>query len=642
MKRVKKCEEMFRKLLQSMSMLCLILFLMLFVPVHAMAEEEAIAEQQWIEQEFLSMETPGEFTVMFYYEGERPKIIFIAPDGKEYAEGISTEEEFLSAHGDGWSTYKICNAEAGRWSIRCDKKNNEEIEYTLVDVVNGICVQSFSLEGIENTVATVRFEVTKGEEKVWYRYTVFAVEKSEQTIKQELASGQAMTMEPLELSVQLNISDSEECYLLLEVVQSGTIETFDSMEIGPFVYDNPNTVPEIEDFEVDLNLESGLCEVDWSSFRNGGWNTAYRLEAVSDGNTEEPLYSITTEANVASFYYPADAETLEIRLSVIRNHVFSEPKTKTIDLKNGEYVRVLTDEITTEATLKLGYKQKHPSELYVILNEKSGVYVVEGENTLSFTIENGWNTVKAYFTGDDRITYRTEKEVYYTWLAPEIKLYEKLDGKTLSSETAKLSGNVKDAESLTINGVTVQKDEKGEFVYEVPLTEGENIVTIEATAATGAGATKAVTITRKSAQNVQKKDVLGAFSENVENGQGLPEMSFVELLPLIGMLFAGPVLILGFFLCTAKKKKGIAVALAVLFAVAAGIAGVLFLRLHGFNNSIAYVELAKSSTETAVSYLEYEKYMKWTAMGAAGLFVVTVLGIVTGVLVGKLKKKSEV
>lgn len=32
------------------------------------------------------------------------------------------------------------------------------------------------------------------------------------------------------------------------------------------------------------------------------------------------------------------------------------------------------------------------------------------------------------------------------------------------------------------------------MVYEVPLTEGKNVVTIEATAATGAGVTKAVTI----------------------------------------------------------------------------------------------------------------------------------------------------
>lgn len=656
MKKGKQCKRELLKQVFVGALLCLLLCPVFGTPKAAMAEETTdetvaevvetegteagTAEPQWIEQEFWELETAGEFTVMFYYEGEQPEIIFISPTGVEYGEGISPETEFLSAHGDGWSTYKVLNAEAGQWRLRCDKKNNEEIEYTMVDVVNSICIQNFSLTGIQGTTATVCFEVTKGEESVWYDYTIYAVAKGAETVKQKLKTGSALAGEVTEIGVALDISSRAEYYLLLDVVHNdGELETFDSMETGPFAYENPNTPAAIADFTVEVNLESGLCEVDWSAFRSYGY-VQYKLEVFADENTEEAVYNLTTEDTYASFFYPVNAENLEITLYEIRNDVLSKPKTKEIDLKHGEYVKVLTEEVTASATLELEYNVKEPTELYVILNDKSGVYAVDGRDTVLFTMQNGWNEVEAYFTGDDGSTYRVSKDIYYTWLAPTITLYEELDGKTIFTETVTISGGTQNAATLTVNGVGVELEENGVFSYELPLADGENTVTLVAATAEGISATRSFSVTKEAAQAVSGT-VAGTPVTGGEEKTGAVGLEFVNLLPVIGCVVASLVLMLGFLLCSVNKKKGIAIALAIVFAAAAGTAGYFYYRLYTFNKSIGYTELAKNSVETAAKYLDYEVYMKWVSIGVAGLFAVTVLGIVIAELVKKLKKRKK-
>lgn len=654
MKKEKRCKERLFGRAAAAVVLCLLFCLLPGLPNAVMAEEipaetvtdvveaqeTGTATPQWVEQELLTMETAGEFTVMFYYEGEQPEIIFISPTGVEYKEGAFPETEFLSAHGDGWSTYKVWNAEAGQWKVRCDKKNNEEIEYTLVDMVESICIQEFSLIDVSGTTATVRFEATKGEEATGYHYTIYAVTKEEQTTKQKLATGFAYTGEPVELFVDLTISSCDACYLLLEVVHSGEdLETFDTMETDAFAYDNPNTAPAMAEFTVSVNMETGLCEVDWSQYRIYG-DVAYKLEVIADRNTDEAVYRLTTEDTCASFYYPASAQLLELTLSSVRNGVTSESKTKQIDVKNGEYIKILTEEISASATLEMEYNVKALSELYVVLNDKSGVYAVNGKDAIWFTMQNGWNQVEAYFDGEDGTTYRVSKDIYYTWLAPELTLYEELDGKTLYGEIVTLSGSTKNAATLTINGSDVPMNEAGGFCYELPLEDGANTITVVATTEDGISATKTLSITKGAVRQVSGTATGIATAGKMENETAVG-LTFVKYLPMVGSVFLGVVLLLGFFLCFVAKKRGVAIALAAVFAVATGMAGYFLFCLHDFNHSVAYTRFARNSVENAAKYLEYETYMKWAVFGTAGLLVVTVLGIVTGLLVGKRKKKRE-
>ncbi len=587
----------------------------------------AVAETT--EAEFLYLETAGEFTVMFTYEGERPEIVFIAPSGKEYGEGISAEEEFLSAHGSngGWSTYKVVNAEAGQWNIRYDKKDNEILEYSIVDVVSGICIQSFVLQKIEGNTATVSFEVTKGEEEVWYDYTISVVAEDGETVTQELRSGRANTAVLQEVSVQLNVASCENYKLRLEVVHTDEVETFDSMETEEFSYVNPKTAEAVEDFYVDVDMGSGLCKADWNYFRPWGWNIQYKLEAVADGDTEHPIYSVTTSGTDASFYYPANAKTMTITLYSMINGVLSEPRTKEIDLDGGEYVKVLTDEVTGEATLELECQAKEAAVLHVILNGESGVYQIKEKNTLYFSLQDGWNTIEAYFEGSDRVTYRVSKEIYYSWIAPSITLYEELDGKVFLTGSACISGKAENASMLTVNGISVQPDENGSFSYDVPLETGENEVTIVATTAAGVSTARNLTI-------IKGTKSAGTVAENAT--PSVPGERFVPAV-LIGILAL--FLILLFLLCTGKKKVAVAAVLTALSGVVTGAAVYSYVYLHGFNNSLSYVELAKESVDLAAKYLAYENYAKTASLAAAALFLA--MGAVLAVCIVRKKRRGS-
>lgn len=627
---MKRCKERLQKAVTAAAVL---LFALLVVfPARAMAEET--------ETEFIYLETPGEFTVMFTYDGEQPEVVFISPSGKEYGEGISSEEEFLYAHGSlgGWSTYKVLHGEAGQWRLRCDKKNNEEITYQLVEVVNGICIQSFAIVNMEDGFATVSFEVTKGEEETEYAYTISAVAgASDALVKKELKTGRASTGALLEESVPLTISSGENYRLLLEVVHEGSVETFDSMETEPFSYENPNTGEAIGNFGIDLDMESGLCQVDWKDFAIYGGEVRYKLTAVADGNTEEPVYSVAAEDTAASFYVPAQAKKLAITISYVKDGVASKAKTKEIDLEAGNYLKVLTENITSDTTLTLEYQTTEPAELYLTLNEESGVYVIKGKDTLLFALENGQNTIEAYFEGNEGIIYRVSKEVYCSFVSPVITLYEELDGKVFVTETACVAGKIENASALTVNGVPVEVGEGGSFAYDMPLTAGKNEVTIVASAETGVSTARTLTIINEAADS--QKEGIGTETDDVPaSTAALPEMKAAGWFPLIASVILALVLVAVFLLATAKKKKGPAVFLMVLLGCTALAAAFLYFRLHTFNNSLKYVSLAKDSAALASRYLTYETYAGYAAKGATALFLTAAAAFTVGML---LKKKAK-
>lgn len=618
------------KLRKAVTETAVLLFALLLVfPARAMAEET--------EAELVYLETPGEFTVMFTYDGERPEIVFISPSGKEYGEGISSEDEFLYAHGSlgGWSTYKVLHGEAGQWRLRCDKKNNEEITYQLVEVVNGICIQSFSIVDMENGFATVAFEVTKGEEEAEYTYTISAVAtEAGERVKKELKTGRAHTGTLQEESVPLTISSGEDYRLLLEVVHGGSVETFDSMETEQFSYENPDTGEAIGNFSVDLDMGSGLCQVDWKDFAVRGGKVQYKLVAVADGNTEEPVYSVATEDTAASFYVPAKAEKLAITISYVKDGVASEAKTKEIALEGGEYLKVRTEDITDDATLTLEYQVTEPAELYLTLNEESGMYEIKGKDTLLFPLENGQNTIEAYFEGSGGIIYRVSREIYYSFVSPVITLYEELDEKVFVTETARVAGKIENAAALTVNGVPVDVDEKGNFVYDVPLTAGRNEVTIVASTKTGVSTVRTLTITNVAAGS----QGAATGTDSIQTSAAvLPEMKAAGYFPLIVSAVLAMVLVAVFFLATAKKKKVPAVFLIVLLGCTALAAGFLYFRLHAFNNSLEYVSLAKDSAVLASKYLTYETYAGYAAKGTAALFLGTAAALTAGMLLKKRK-----
>jgi len=442
----------------------------------------------------------GEFNIYVEYEGATPVITFISPTGKEYSEVVSTEEEFLFLHSEdgGWSNFQIVNAEAGLWSVRIIKADQETVRFRQMLMEEGIIVQEFTLQSLVGKEATVYFDVTKGEQEYYYRYYINMVSADGQMIKENLATGEGMTGTPQQIVVYMDASSCENAYLELWVECDDNAGTFDSMTSVEFAYENPDTPAALSGLTVTLDENNLKCTVDWSQYQPWGWGTyAYNVKVVADGDTENP---ISNDENLGTtntyFYYPQGTKKLEIIVTYTLDGVLSREYVKALDLTSSDYIRLVGDDVTTEVMLPLEYSSKEAAQLTVSINGQSGVYRIKGQDTIFFTLEEGNNEFYATFTGADGITHVIEKDIYFGVVVPRITLYEELDGKTFKTDTVKISGKVENAATFTINGTEVTFAEDGSFVYDVPLETGDNEIILNAMSESGIGSTVIITVTR--------------------------------------------------------------------------------------------------------------------------------------------------
>ncbi|MBR3683252.1 MAG: hypothetical protein IKL78_00080 [Lachnospiraceae bacterium] len=580
-----------------------------------------------LEADFVYVEQPGDLAFMFYYEVEKPDLVFISPSGLEYSEAVSSASQLQVSEGDGWISYQIINAEAGQWTLRYDKKGNEYIEYNLLEAIDNVAFQSFTINGIEGEYANVSFLATKGDidEPVSYEYVIYAIAEDNETIKQQLTSGRANTGETVTIDVQLKISSYDKYKLLIETVTvDGEVQSFDTFTTDTFSYINPNTPASLEDYKVTLDSSRGYVELNWKDYVPNRSVTEYKIMVVADGNADEPIINTSTEDTTASFYYPTGTSKLKIGVQYVWDGVASDIKSKIIDFEAGEYLKVPDGDVVSDSLLSIEYNATADRELSLRVNDVDGKYRITGQDSMNVTLEDGWNTVEASFLGDDNITYVVNKEFNYTWIAPSIKLFEDLDGQNFKTDHLVVLGKTENAEKLLVNDKEATMNEDGTFSVEVSLVGGENIITVEAISKTGVSAVKTFGVTK----TVEKSVVAKAN----------------DIIPTIAVVVLSILVLVIFFLLMREKKgkKRTFTYYMVCLAVASGIIDVLliaaFVYLHSFNHSMKYVELVKTSVKDAALYLDFEKYALYGMIGASVVFVLSVAAaIVIKVLKGKKK-----
>lgn len=614
-----------RQLKSILAKIVLIVFALLMV-----FPNEMVIQAEVVEADLVTLEETKDLTVMFTYEGDQPEIIFLSPSGKEYKEGTSSQTELLAAHGEGWSTYKITGAEAGTWRIRCDKKNNEYVDYSIVEEIDGLSIQSFDIVSIEGEQATLSFLVTMGEgEHIWYDYTITAIAGEDENAGKLVTSGSSQTGETCEVKANLKLSSYEDYRFLLEVTAKQGLEMFDSMVSESFSYVNTSTPAAMEDFYVKINTSDNSCELDWGDFRIG-WNREYTVVAFADRDEENPVYTNVTSEEQDLFFYPVGTEKLTVRVYYKDNEILSEPAVKEIDLAQGEMLTMVTPEITAGGQLELAYKTDAPTTLEVWINEESGQYNIEGENSIYFPLSEGINTVKAGFYGSNNISYWVSADIFRNSTPPVLTLYENPDGMTFRTSKAVISGMAKNAAKLTINDVEVAIDEEGVFEYTITLAEGTNSVTIVATSEAGVGISRSLQIVR--------------------NGGGLMAASYKNYLPLLIMLVVSVFIILYALIFLRKKKKeterekkpmtykGFAIKLGIGVFVLDAVSVAGYIYFYSFNNSIRYIELVKESVSKAARYVEYQQYFFFGMLILSGVLV---LNLLVGLVVHKKKKAMK-
>ncbi len=647
------------------------------IPATAYAEEDGsnpVVQKYLFESELFATTAQGDLTISAEYDGAIPEVTFLSPSGKEYSEFVSTEEEFRYAHGSegGWSTFLIKNAEAGMWSVRCYKTDEEPIEFFLARVEEGICIQEFSVVSLIGKEATVSFDVTKGEQQVSYTYSIGVIAADGTVIKEQVVSGYGTTGTAQQITFTMDVSDCKHAKFLLTVECDDAASTFDSMESVEFSYENPDAPDPLAGVDAVIDESNLKCTLDWEQYRPWGWGSyTYNVTVYADGDTETPIFSGEDMDDTATyFYYPKGTNHLEIVITYASDGILSKEYRKQISLSAMDYIRVTVEDVTEDVMLPLEYSAKEEAELLVTLNGQSGAYRIKGRDRIYFSLEEGINQFYATFTGADGVTHTIDKEIYCVVISPEITLYEDLDGKMFRSSTVHVTGRTENAVSVTINEEEVTLEADGTFSYDVPLAVGENEIAVKAVSESGAGTAKIFTVTREG--EGEEASVPGIAedgeepSEDEEDGEedgtdteDIPasakpaekkNISWKKYLPVIlsAVLFAVLLVIfLAFLRKKDKEKKSnkmmfivVPSLLFVLAAIITALSTYMYFRLRDFNNSLAYIEMAEESLEKAANYLTYEARAKKLAticgFVAAGFAVL----IPVGVLVRKMLIKG--
>ena len=566
----------------------------------------------------------GDLTVLFTFDKEVVDIAFISPSGAKKTAGDSDVE--YSA-GDLWSTYRIHDAVAGKWSVEYDLGANTGIDYSIIEDDYGLWLQYFTPGEIAEDRLPVTFEADYESEDVYYRYEIYAVSTTDSEEISLVSDGSAKANEEKEAEMNLSHLSSDTYVFRLEVYyQDGDVELFDSLQTEEISYTNPNEPESIENYKVLIDTDGFLCTVDWSDY--AGWgDDAYRLNAEADG---ESIYSGKLERNVteSSFTFSSEVKSLTLKLSYKRNNMWSAATVKTIDLEQ-ENLSNASGEITSSGQLGLAYKVAKERPLHVNINGEEGDYQVKEEGTLFFDLNEGNNTVYAEMETDNLVYYVVDTNVYCDFLPPEIKLYENLDGKTFYTDSAVILGKITGGDTLRIDGNVVEPDENGDFSCEVKLSLGENVVELEAEDANG---------------NLVKRVLTLYKDTNMVNGVEAKK-GWLTFLPLFVSLFVSAVIILLSVLflkkkdkTEKKKRRGLLVVWDVCIGLAEGICIWQFVSRYLFGNSMAYLELAEKSAAEAARYLRMERI--FGIASGAGLLLLFISILVT-VLVFRHGKKKQ-
>ncbi len=467
-------------------------------------------------KEIVELKKAGEFRVIFEYDKERPDITFISPAGEKLREGM---EHVICESGDGWITYLIQNAQAGKWKLDYDKKSNQTVRYHVLESIDNIAIQYFEMENIKENKAFVHFKVGYPDGGTYkYEISVTGEESvyDEETIK--ISSGSAKIGEDIEKEINLSKISTGENYKLRLSVEMKKGKLFDEQLTKAFSYKNPDEAEMILDYEVHLNRRNQTITLDWSSEKQGN---SYEVQVVNkEGKTL--FQDKTTEKKVRFPYTSEDKEITAFISQKIGSRV-SAPKQKKFQIDSEYGVEILNTDITSSSTGQVKCKNDGKTKVKIWTGEEEirgdekeiekdenidiGEVEIEGSQIIDFPLNEVYTYIAVSMLAADGIYYDDSLTIYRDNIAPTIKLYENLDGATVKTASVCLVGETISGAKLLLNGKEQSISEDGLFKVNVSLNYGENKIKLTAQDIAGNISERFVTIHRIRDEKLSKRNI---------------------------------------------------------------------------------------------------------------------------------------
>lgn len=598
--------------------ICLLLFVFNAIQITVYAETK--------QTEITTLNKQKDLTVMFTFDKENVDITFISPSGEKLT---SNSDGVETAQGNLWSTYRIKDAEPGKWSVEYDSGSNSEIAYSIIEDDYGLWIQYLNIEKSNVEELELQFQADFEGEDIYYKYEIYAISTSDSNAVCRLTDGNARANEEKSLKVNLRALSSDEYVLRLNAFydDNGT-ELFDAVTSESFRFDNPNEQSAIEDYKVKVDRYNHICTVDWSEFSNRS-HDGYKLIVAADGET---IYTSELNKDVKdnSVLFSEGTGNLEVKLAFEDNDIWSKYNIKNIPLEQ-EFLINKTGEITNSSQVELQYKVEKERLLYVRINDEEGNYKVKDNGVLSFDLKEDVNEIYAELELDDQVYFVVDTNVYYDATPPTIVLYDNLDGKNFYTDNVTILGKMSGGNLLKIEDNVVEVDDNGNFSYEVDLSLGENVIELAAEDANGNLTSRVLTLYRSA-----------AIFNGEENERG-----FIGFLPMLASVLTSILIIILSAVFMKKKdknaeKKKRSVFPYIVCDFVIGVAEILFcwqfIQRYRFSNSVKYLEMAEKSVSQAAAYIKWER--SFGLLSLIGI-VLLVISILLTVFVARKKEKTE-
>ncbi len=598
--------------------------------------------------DLITLEEQGDLTVLFDFETEIVEIKFLSPSGDSYT--AEDTDKVQCNEGELWASYRITNAQAGLWQVSYDLGKNTYIHFSIVEAVESICIQSFTAALGEEGKMDCSFEVTVGDREVDFDYEIGLMDAEGNAYI--LSSKSTETLQEISGYVSIEEIPSGEYTPFLNVYYDGDgVEVFDCMYADNIVYENPYTPDPMSDYRVFLDLSGSFLRADWSGYASGSMD-GYRMMVYAD-DALISLHDLTDDETSMETAYPADAKQLRVELYYFDGSLMSKAAVKEIDLENGEFLKLVTGEVTGKAQAELACRVTEQRYALVLVNETYdeetleemradietyGELVETDDVTLYIPLEQGGSSsIYVELLGGDSISYIVDAVIFYDMYPPEITLFESLDGKYFAEDTVPIIGSVSDCTKLTVNGIEVALAEDGSFSCEYTLTQAQNLVTIEAADLNENVSVMTLTLYREGA----------AAETQAPDTETKAEQNFLQSYPfLIAALAAGLLVFVYFLISLRKKKKSViriiigCLRLAALLAFLA--AAFETVRRSLFIRSEEFLSLSERSLTEAEAYIQSRDTMlDYAVYALAALLVLLIVPLVVSIIVKQIRRKKN-
>ena len=177
---------------------------------------------------------------------------------------------------------------------------------------------------------------------------------------------------------------------------------------------------------------------------------------------------------------PADVEQVTISLVPTASEEFDEAETIRTYLVNNNpnaTVKFPTERFTNQDHISITAELNDSYGIEIYNNENLQQEIPAksaGEYSYEVSLTGGSNIVKVYIVDADGNKRSFQTEVIKDTTPPTLVLSESYTDVTTEDDTLTITGNVRDCESVSVDGYDVEVRENGDFTYDVPLFAGQN------------------------------------------------------------------------------------------------------------------------------------------------------------------------